>query len=112
MTWDVGYVANPADSTAASGLRVLPRRGREARVVSNNLVRYVLRNSTLGERARGNRTVDVARVEPADVFLPRSGHLGSAFHEKLDVIDVPFGVGYVDDTVIPHHDDLRDLPGC
>lgn len=105
-------VADSADSTAASGLRVLPRRGRQARVVSNNLVRYVLRNSTLGERARGNRTVDAARVEAADVRLPRSGHLGSAFHEKLDVLDVPFGVSYVDDAVIPHHDDLRDLPGC
>ena len=102
----------PADSTAASGLRVLLRRGREACVVSNNLIRYVLRNSTLGERARGSRTVDGARVEAADVALPRPGPLGSAFHEELDVLEALLGVGYVGDTVILHHDDLHDLPGC
>jgi len=98
----------PSDSTTASGLRVLPRRGREARVVRNNLVRYVLRNSTLGERTGGNRTVDAARVGPADIALPRS----RASHEKLEVPRVPCGVGYVDDTVVPDHDDLRDLPVC
>ncbi len=104
--------ARPADSTAASGLRILLRRGREACVASNNLVRYVLRNTTLGERARGSRTVDVARVKAADVALPRPGPLGSASDEELDVLDVPFGAGYVDDAVIAHHDDLRDRPGC
>jgi hypothetical protein len=76
----------PTDSTAAAGLRVLPRCGREARVVSNELGRHVLGNSALGERARGNRTVDVARVGLADVRLPRSGRLGSADADGLEEV--------------------------